>query len=70
MTADELRAMTSQGPAVIMVERNDMLKLLDENERCRRQQRGTYWLGISVVGAISLWLWQAIYSLLQWFGVF
>lgn len=32
MTADELRAMTEQGPAVVMVSREDMLALLDERE--------------------------------------
>jgi hypothetical protein len=29
MTAKELRAMTAQGPAVVMVTKEDMLRLLD-----------------------------------------
>ena len=33
MTAAELRAITAQGPAVVMCSREDMLKLLDENAR-------------------------------------
>jgi hypothetical protein len=32
MTSDELRALTAQGPAIVMVSRDDMLKLLDELE--------------------------------------
>ena len=36
MTAAELRAITAQGPAVVMVARDDMLALLDELEALRR----------------------------------
>jgi hypothetical protein len=32
MTADELRALTAAGPAVVMVAKDDMLRLLDERE--------------------------------------
>jgi hypothetical protein len=35
MTAAELRALVAQGPAVVMVAKDDMLKLLDERERYR-----------------------------------
>lgn len=35
MTAEELRAITAQGPAVVMCSREDMLKLLDENAKLR-----------------------------------
>jgi hypothetical protein len=35
MTAAELRALVAQGPAVVMVAKDDMLKLLDEREKLR-----------------------------------
>lgn len=38
MTAAELRAMVAQGPAVVMVAKDDMLKLLDERDRARAQE--------------------------------
>lgn len=37
MTAEELRAITAAGPAVVMISREDMLKLLDDAEKLRRQ---------------------------------
>jgi hypothetical protein len=35
MTPAELRALVAQGPAVVMVAKDDMLKLLDEREKLR-----------------------------------
>lgn len=32
MTTDEFRAMTAQGPTVVMVSRDDMLQLLDDRD--------------------------------------
>lgn len=40
MTADELRAMTAQGPAVVMVAKADMLALLDERDALRDALKG------------------------------
>jgi hypothetical protein len=36
MTADELRALVAQGPAVVMASREDMLALLDAREAWQR----------------------------------
>lgn len=41
MVADEFRAMVAQGPTVVMVARDDMLRLLDELEMLR--ERATWW---------------------------
>lgn len=35
MTPAELRALTAQGPAVVLASRDDMLRLLDEREALR-----------------------------------
>mgnify|MGYP001273081640 CR=1 FL=1 len=41
MTAAELRALTAQGPAVVMVSRDDMLRLLDTVALL--QDRASWW---------------------------
>ncbi len=69
MTAAELRAMTAQGPATILVSREDMLRLLDEREHFARIDHDNKRMAIFAIGSASLWMWMAIYSLLQWFGV-
>lgn len=38
MTAAEFRALVAQGPAVVMVAREDMLALLDERDALRQAQ--------------------------------
>jgi hypothetical protein len=48
MTPAELRAITAQGPAVVMSSREDFLRLLDERDGWR---------------ALALWmLWSAAYA--------
>lgn len=37
MTTEDLRALTEQGPCVVMVSRDDMLRLLDEIEALHRE---------------------------------
>jgi hypothetical protein len=46
MTAKELRAITAQGPAVVMVAREDMLRLLDGLEDAKNRlfwNRVAFW---------------------------
>jgi hypothetical protein len=48
MNAAELRAITAQGPAVVMSSREDFLRLLDERDAWR---------------ALALWMmWSAAYA--------
>ena len=37
MTAEELRAITAQGPAIVIWPATEVLKLLDERDALRRQ---------------------------------
>ncbi len=73
MNGEELRAITAQGPAVILVDRESMLRLLDENAehvtRNESLERKNRVLAAFSVGAVSLWLWYVIHGLAQWAGV-
>lgn len=68
MTADELRAMTAQGPAVIMVQRKDMLKLLDERELLAAVERDNKRLAFVAILFMSLFLWSACFIIGTWIG--
>lgn len=61
MTAKELRAMTAQGPAVVMVAKEDMLRLLDAaatRTRLLWLYRTAFWLlaatVLALVAAVAL----------------
>jgi hypothetical protein len=49
MKTDEYRALVAAGPAVIMVAKEDMLKLLDERQYWRQFGRFCIWLIFSLV---------------------
>jgi len=49
MKDEEYRALVEAGPAVIMVAKEDMLKLLDERQYWRQFGRFCIWLILSLV---------------------
>lgn len=72
MNAEELRAMTAQGPTTVLVDRRDMLRMIDDNAdmvaRNDVLERRNRALCIFSIGATSLWLWHVIVGLAQWLG--
>ena len=63
MTADEMRAMTAAGPAVVMSSREDFLRLLDERDELKRTVRRLTWCLIITSGVL---FWTAIANLVAW----
>ena len=49
MKTDEYRALVEGGPAVVMVDKEKMLKLLDERQYWRQFGRFCIWLILSLV---------------------
>ena len=59
MTAKELRAMTAQGPAVVMVAKEDMLRLLDE-AATRKRLLWAYRIAFAILTVTALTVTAAL----------